>query len=127
MEKTKQEIMRTYVNSAIRFADFYNNYAKYFAKNPQKKLQGEKFYGKKIFEIFKQVDMLSETEKNFFYNSLVEGYCFRDSIMIRYVPREFENEVRQNNKKVVVEDRRQEEYKAPPPRFGYVSHKLSSR
>ena len=72
MEKTKQEIMRSYVNSAIRFADFYNNYAKYFAKNPQKKLQGEKFYGKKIFEIFKQVDMLSETEKNFFYNSLVE-------------------------------------------------------
>lgn len=82
MEKTKQEIMRSYVNSAIRFADFYNNYAKYFAKNPQKKLQGEKFYGKKIFEIFKQVDMLSETEKNFFYNSLVEMQkeCQREEV-----------------------------------------------
>lgn len=82
MEKTKQEIMRSYVNSAIRFADFYNNYAKYFAKNPQKKLQGEKFYGKKIFEIFKQVDMLSETEKNFFYNSLVEiqKECQREEV-----------------------------------------------
>lgn len=82
MEKTKQEIMRSYVNSAIRFADFYNNYAKYFSKNPQKKLQGEKFYGKKIFEIFKQVDMLSETEKNFFYNSLVEMQkeCQREEV-----------------------------------------------
>lgn len=82
MEKTKQEIMRSYVNSAIRFADFYNNYAKYFAKNPQKKLQGEKFYGKKIFEIFKQVDMLSENEKNFFYNSLVEiqKECQREEV-----------------------------------------------
>lgn len=82
MEKTKQEIMRSHVNSAIRFADFYNNYAKYFAKNPQKKLQGEKFYGKKIFEIFKQVDMLSETEKNFFYNSLVEMQkeCQREEV-----------------------------------------------
>lgn len=82
MEKTKSEIMRTYVNSAIRFADFYNNYEKYFAKNPQKKLQGEKFYGKKIFEIFKQVDMLSEKEKNFFYNSLVEMQkeCQREEV-----------------------------------------------
>ena len=62
-----------------------------------------------------------------FYNSLIEGYYCYDFIIIRYVPREFENEVRQNDKKVVVEDRREEEYKAPPPRFGYVGHKLSSR
>lgn len=72
MEKSRQEILRCYVNSVIRFANFYNNYEKYFDKNPQKKLEGQKFYVKKIYSVFNEVDQLTEKEKSMFYGILTQ-------------------------------------------------------
>lgn len=72
MEKSRQEILRCYVNSVIRFANFYNNYEKYFDKNPQKKLEGQKFYAKKIYSVFNEVETLTEKEKSMFYGILTQ-------------------------------------------------------
>ena len=70
MNKQKEENIKVYMRSVIRLGKFYNNYKVYFADNIEKRKEGESYYNKRISAVLREVDALSEEEKNFFYESL---------------------------------------------------------
>lgn len=72
MNKQKEENIKVYVRAALRFGKFFNNYKVYFKDNEPKRRDGERYYGKRISGVLREVDALSEEEKNLFYDILTK-------------------------------------------------------
>ena len=70
MNKEKEENIKVYMRSVMRLGKFFNNYKVYFADNEHKRKEGEGYYNKRILNVLREVDALSEEEKHFFYESL---------------------------------------------------------
>lgn len=70
MDKQQEENVKIYVRSVMRYGKFFNNYKQYFADNELKRKEGEKYYTKRILSVLREVDALSEQEKNLFYQLL---------------------------------------------------------
>lgn len=70
MNKEKEENVKVYVRSVIRFGKFLNNYKLHFINNEVKRKNGIEYYSNRISLILKEIDELSEEEKQLFYDTL---------------------------------------------------------